>query len=311
MTLDQIDYFIEIAKTGSMSQAAQNLLVSQPNISMTIKSLETELGYSLFSRNSRGVELTRQGAEFLYHAEAITSRIRDIQNIDQVDMNRSLQLTVSSQFISSSVFPVEKMLNQFENERVVFAFPQKPFFDVVDDVTSGQSNLGLIHLTSIQSELLLAHLARKGLKYAKLCELEMKILLAKGHPLYDKSSFKLSEANQFPLALFDFTNKEYISAQSIKDMGINTFDKKILVQDIFQLNYLMKSINAVAIVTINKSRDLSKVFSSYGIEVKAFPLENSIPLEIGYIIPSNHTLNFVEQYFIDTLSDVLNDTNFN
>ena len=61
-----LKYALEIEKTGSISQAAQNLFMAQPNLSKAIKDLENELGYVIFKRTSSGVIATEKGAEFLY-----------------------------------------------------------------------------------------------------------------------------------------------------------------------------------------------------------------------------------------------------
>ena len=58
--------FYTVANTGNISKAASRLYISQPAISKSIRKLEENLEVSLFSRNSRGVQLTEEG-ELLYH----------------------------------------------------------------------------------------------------------------------------------------------------------------------------------------------------------------------------------------------------
>ena len=58
--------FYTVANTGNISKAAARLYISQPAISKSIRKLEENLEVSLFSRNSRGVQLTEEG-ELLYH----------------------------------------------------------------------------------------------------------------------------------------------------------------------------------------------------------------------------------------------------
>ena len=64
-----LDSFIEVAKFGKFSIAADKLAVSQPAISKTIKELEDYLGVTLFIRNSKGITLTSYGDMFLRHVE--------------------------------------------------------------------------------------------------------------------------------------------------------------------------------------------------------------------------------------------------
>lgn len=61
MTVEKIRYFIEVARTGSLTQAARNLYVSQPNLSKQMAQMESECGFSLFRRTARSLELTAAG----------------------------------------------------------------------------------------------------------------------------------------------------------------------------------------------------------------------------------------------------------
>ena len=63
--LSQYKIFYEVARCGNISKAARELYISQPAISKAVSKLEENLGTRLFSRNSRGVLLTREG-EILY-----------------------------------------------------------------------------------------------------------------------------------------------------------------------------------------------------------------------------------------------------
>jgi DNA-binding transcriptional LysR family regulator len=70
MNLRQLEYFVAIAEQGSVTHAADRLLVSQPSLSQQIRALETELGGALLERLPRGVRLTTAGQELLGEARA-------------------------------------------------------------------------------------------------------------------------------------------------------------------------------------------------------------------------------------------------
>ncbi|KQV88858.1 LysR family transcriptional regulator [Pelomonas sp. Root1237] len=71
MTLNQIEYFIQVAEHGSFSKAALVLNVAQPALSRQVRALETELHETLFLRNGRGVTLTEAGRRLLEHGQGI------------------------------------------------------------------------------------------------------------------------------------------------------------------------------------------------------------------------------------------------
>ena len=61
MTIKQIHYFIAVAETKSFTNAARNYFIAQTAMSQQISALEKELGFLLFHRSNRSVELTQAG----------------------------------------------------------------------------------------------------------------------------------------------------------------------------------------------------------------------------------------------------------
>ena len=79
MEIRVLRYFLEIARAGNMSRAAETLHVSQPALSKQMKDLEQELGKKLFRRGSAGLSLTDEGMLLRKRAEDI---------VDMVDKTR-------------------------------------------------------------------------------------------------------------------------------------------------------------------------------------------------------------------------------
>lgn len=75
MKLEQIIYALEISRCGSISKAAKNLFLTQPNLSTALKNLEDEIGFRIFERIPRGVIVTTKGYEFLKYADSIYKNI--------------------------------------------------------------------------------------------------------------------------------------------------------------------------------------------------------------------------------------------
>lgn len=71
MRLEQLNYLLEITRLRSISRAAETLHISQPALSAAVKSLETELGRTLFKRTNRGISLTADGQKIHDEAEAV------------------------------------------------------------------------------------------------------------------------------------------------------------------------------------------------------------------------------------------------
>lgn len=71
MNIEQIKYFIETAKCKKINRAANNLYISQSTLKSSLSKFEEELGYRVFYRSKKGVELTDNGREILEEAEKI------------------------------------------------------------------------------------------------------------------------------------------------------------------------------------------------------------------------------------------------
>jgi len=83
MELSQLRAFVEIAKVGQLTRAAERLHLSQPALSGQLKSLEETLGISLFERSSSGMALTPGGRSLLGEAENILAAIQQLKQAAQ------------------------------------------------------------------------------------------------------------------------------------------------------------------------------------------------------------------------------------
>lgn len=86
MNTQQLFYLTEIERTRSISQAAENLYMSQPNLSRILRELEGGLGFAIFQRTRRGVQPTEKGALFLQHAKNI---LREAEFMERLGPNHS------------------------------------------------------------------------------------------------------------------------------------------------------------------------------------------------------------------------------
>ena len=76
MTLKQIDYILELAKTLNFNKAAENLFISQPTLTYHIKSVEEEINFEIFSRSNKGITLTPAGSQFCISLRNIREELK-------------------------------------------------------------------------------------------------------------------------------------------------------------------------------------------------------------------------------------------
>ena len=110
MTLNQIHYFLILAKTQNMHQAAQILFLSQPSLSAALQKLERELDVRLFDRVGHRIRLTAEGQQFLTHCERIESEVQNAKtHMEALSMRKKTIVTIGC---------VEPLLREYLPERM-------------------------------------------------------------------------------------------------------------------------------------------------------------------------------------------------
>lgn len=84
MRMEYLRYLLEISRHRSISTAAQALYLSQTSLSTTVRRIEDELGFHIFSRTHSGVEITAEGEEALALITEILIRFDKIQRLGKL-----------------------------------------------------------------------------------------------------------------------------------------------------------------------------------------------------------------------------------
>lgn len=145
MTRLELEAFLTIIKTGSISAAAERLYVTQPALSRRIRALEDELGYQLFIRSKgiRSVTLTPEGQAFISVAEKWNLIYREARAISS--LNQKPVLNVSS-VGSISTYLLPNIFRQIiaENSPYNLCFHNYHSFEAYDYVAGGLVDIALI-----------------------------------------------------------------------------------------------------------------------------------------------------------------------
>lgn len=189
--IDQLRAFVQTARDGSFSAAAQALGLTQPGVSRRIQQLEQELGFLLFDREQRPVALTPAGREFLACAEAILNDL-DI-TVQRLASGRSClsgQIVVAASTIPGE-FLVPGLLARFKMQH-----PQvRPILVVADSA-------GVVHeLLARHAEVgfLGAPMVRRRLRLIPFAEDEIVLIAPPSHPLAAKREIELADLAGQPL----------------------------------------------------------------------------------------------------------------
>jgi DNA-binding transcriptional LysR family regulator len=79
MNIQQLRYVLEMDKTRSITEAAENLYMNQPNLSRALKELEGSLGFQIFDRSGKGLTPTKRGEEFMQYARGAVRQFDELE----------------------------------------------------------------------------------------------------------------------------------------------------------------------------------------------------------------------------------------
>ncbi|MBS6955007.1 MAG: LysR family transcriptional regulator [Enterocloster asparagiformis] len=153
--LSQYKIFYEVAKAGNISKAAKELYISQPAISKAIGKLEDSLGLSLFTRSSRGVQLTSEGEILFEHAreafEALERGEQELRRIQEFDIGH-LRIGVSNTLCKYILLPYLKtFIDQYPHMKVTIE--SQSTVQTLNRLEQQKIDLGLVAEPSLRRDL--------------------------------------------------------------------------------------------------------------------------------------------------------------
>ncbi len=145
MDIIHLKYVAEIAKTGSMTKAADNLYMYQANLSKAIKELESELGIIIFKRSSKGATLTKDGAELLLNAKDIIYRFDQMELLYKKDTDIKKSFSISVPRASYVSFAFTKFINAVEGTKnLEMDFCETNSMQAINNIVERKNNIGII-----------------------------------------------------------------------------------------------------------------------------------------------------------------------
>lgn len=211
MKLEQLTYAVEIAQTGSFSKAAENLYLSQPGLSASIKQLEQELGAELFTRHRSGITLTSAGSNFIPYAKKVLQQIRTMQQLCQDHSDHVIQsLSVASFYYRWAGAVMAMMVNKHTDTR--FISRNGIVSECIDWVSNGVCDVGLICFYTEEEAAFRKLMKAKHLQCQVIYQAPPKVVIGEGHPLYatDVNQIDSEFLNKYPKIGHDTTDtKDY------------------------------------------------------------------------------------------------------
>ncbi len=204
MNYSNIELILGIADAGSISEAADNLFVSQPFLSAALKRIETEIGTPLFKRSKAGVELTPFGNEYIQHARHIAEEIDNLNNLYKKRQIPQLRLDVVSTGLTFLYPMFAQLRRKYRDIHCTFQLAEASTEQQIHLVNSGKYEVGLILLEENVRKRTLHSLKTRGLEYIKLHNTTSGICVSKKSRIFPGDIDQLDERSIHYLSSMPF-----------------------------------------------------------------------------------------------------------
>ncbi len=294
MTLQQLRYVIEVAKTGSMNVAAKQLFVSQPSLSMAIRELENDVHISIFERTTKGVVITAEGEEFLGYARQIINQVELLEDkyIEAGQIKK--KFGVSAQHYSFAVKAFVEMVKGFDMDKYEFAIREARTHDVIHDVVTGKSEIGILYTNEFNEKVLNKIFKDNQLEFIHLFTCQGYAYLWKNHPLAGKKVIALEELQDYPCLSFEQgDNNSFYFAEEI--LSTYDFKKTIKSNDRATNLNLMVGLNAFTLCSGIICEELN------GSDYIAVKLAEEVTMDIGYIKRAHMNISEIGELYIEEI----------
>ena len=183
MNLLHMKHALEVAKAGSLSKAAEVLLIAAPNISRSIKELEADLGITIFDRTQNGMKLTPEGEEFLEFAKSILGQIDQVENYYKKGHPKKQTFSISvprASYICEAFAEFSKSLSKDAAE--IF-YKETNSQRTINNMLNHDYKLGIVRYAENYDMYFKTMLEEKGFTYELITEFTYKIIMSKDSPL--------------------------------------------------------------------------------------------------------------------------------
>ena len=194
MNLIHLKYAVEVEKTTSISKAAENLYMGQPNLSRAIKELEESLGITIFSRTSKGISVTPDGEEFLQYAKQILSQVDEVEEIYRNGKVHKQKLSVSvprSSYISAAFANFAQGIS-LDSPAEIF-YKETNSSRTINNVLKEQYNLGIVRYQTSFDRYYQSMFEEKNLEHEVLTEFSYMLLASEQSPLAKQETIELED----------------------------------------------------------------------------------------------------------------------
>jgi len=189
VTLRQLKTFVTVCKQLSFVGAAQELFLTPPAVSLQIKQIESDVGLSLFVRNSKSVQLTQAGEVLLTYAQSVFQQLREAQiALDSIKGVEGGRLVIG--MVTTAKYFLPSILAAFKEQyyAVDILFFEGNRDQLLEKLSSGELDLAVMGRAPAESAMISQSFAPNP----------NGIIASMQHPLSHKKNIPVTSFNQLP-----------------------------------------------------------------------------------------------------------------
>lgn len=302
LTLIQISYALTVKQYGSMNKAAQHLGISQPTLTSAVRELENEIGTQIFLRTHKGAVPTAEGEDFLRQAAQLY-RQYELVCENYAGSEKKRKFGVSTQHYTFAVNAFINTVKKFDTLLFDFAIRETQTQNVIKDVGSLKSEIGVLYISNLNRKLISKLLDEYELEFTELIKCHAYVYMYSGHPLANQTSLSLEQLGEYPCLSFEQDGTDgFLFAEEI--LSENNYPRSIRATDRAAMGELMRTLNGYTLC----SGILSKDGSSNEYVVVPYKEDSENPnsiMHIGYITKKHSAKSEICRTYISELKKSL------
>lgn len=298
MTLQQLKYIVTVAETGTITEAANHLYISQPSLTNAIHELEKEMHIQIFDRTNKGIRISKEGEDFLGYARQVLEQAAILEDKYKGTSGGKKQFCVSTQHYSFAVNAFVDLIKKYGQDTYDFRLRETQTYEIIEDVAHMRSEIGILFLNDFNESVIRKILKSHELEFHELFVAKPHVFISRKHPLAGKNIITNEELEQFPYLSFEQGehNSFYFSEEIFSPVERK---KNIRVRDRATLFNLLIGLNGYTVCSGVIDKKLN------GKDIISVPLADESDMHIGYIthrkgmrsLLGETYLNMLEKYF--------------
>ncbi|MCI6466349.1 MAG: LysR family transcriptional regulator [Faecalicatena sp.] len=294
MTLQQLKYVITVAETGTITEAANQLFISQPSLTNAIHELEKEMNIVIFNRTNKGISLSKEGEGFWGYARQVLEQAAILEDKYKRNGGGKKQFCVSTQHYSFAVNAFVDLIKEYGQEEYDFSLRETQTYEIIEDVARLRSEIGILFLNDFNQAVINKILKSYDLEFHLLFIAKPHVFISRSHPLAEKKVITNQELEIYPYLSFEQGehNSFYFSEEIFSE---SERKKNIRVRDRATLFNLLIGLNGYTVCSGVIDKKLN------GSEIIAVSLADESDMRIGYIIHRKGIISRLGNSYLEAL----------